>query len=769
MIMKSPTLNAHASSQWRAAATLSVAFCLVILAGAVAAAHPLGNFSINYYARLEVAGDRARVRYIVDMAEIPTLQESEKADADRDGSTSSAELNAYLETVSARYQNGLQLTIESVRVPLEFNSKKITRLAGAGGLSTLRIECDLEGVFPSDTQGPRRLRLEDSNDRDRLGWREMVVVPLAGVNIFDSTAYGNGLTDELKAYPEDRLAAPLDETAAELSFTRGHAPWGSNALRMRDGRTIALSRDRFVELIAVPRLTAGVALVGLLLAAGLGALHAFSPGHGKTVVGAYLIGSRGTARHAAFLGLTVTVTHTAGVYALGLVTLFASQYILPEKLFPVLSLVSGAIVLVMGLGLFVRRLRATLSGSAHEHEHGHNHTHPHLDDHAHEHEGEDTRQLDGGAMVHSHGGSQHSHLPPGAGGNPVTWRSLLALGISGGLLPCPSALVVLLSAIALHRVGYGLLLIVAFSLGLASALTAIGLVFVYAGRWVKRPTGRARWLVPVLPIVSALVIAGVGAVICYEALVQSGIRFTHLAPNSFSWTTSALAFGFVIGLKHAMEADHLAAVSTIVSEQKSLVSASLVGGLWGVGHTISLLVAGLAVILFHIEIGTRMEMALEFGVALMLIALGVNAIRKLRRGSRIHFHAHRHGERVHFHPHVHDGSPDVDPDTHHGSMLGTRPLLVGMMHGLAGSAALMLLVLSTIKSPLVGLAYIVVFGLGSIGGMMAMSVLVGLPLRFTARRFARVNLMLRGLAGLASLSFGVFMVYELGFVQGLLR
>lgn len=749
------------------AATLPLALCFVILAGVVATAHPLGNFSINYYARIEVGIDRARVRYVVDMAEIPTLQESEKADADRDGSTSGAELNAYLETVSTRYQNGLQLTIEGVRVPLEFTAKKITRLAGAGGLSTLRIECDLEGVFHGDTQGTRRLRLQDSNDRDRLGWREMVVVPAAGVNIFNSTAYGNGLTDELKAYPEDRLAAPLDEPAAELSFTRGNAPLGSTALRMRDGRTVARSRDRFVELIAVPRLTPTLALFGLLLAAGLGALHAFSPGHGKTVVGAYLIGSRGTARHAAFLGLTVTVTHTAGVYALGLVTLFASQYILPEKLFPVLGLVSGAIVLVMGLGLFVRRLRAALSGSAHEH--GHNHTHTHLHDHAHENERVDTRQLNSGALVHSHGGSQHSHLPPGAGGDPVTWRSLLALGISGGLLPCPSALVVLLSAISLHRVGYGLLLIVAFSLGLASALTAIGLVFVYAGRWVKRPTGRARWLVPVLPIVSAFVIACVGAVICYEALVQSGIRLTQLAPNSFSATTTALAFAFVIGLKHAMEADHLAAVSTIVSEHKSLVSASLVGGLWGIGHTISLLVAGLAVILFHVEIGPRMEMALEFGVALMLIALGVNTIRKLRRGSQIHFHAHRHGERVHFHPHVHDGSPEVDPNTHHGSMLGKRPLLVGMMHGLAGSAALMLLVLSTIKSPLVGLAYIVVFGLGSIGGMMAMSVLVGLPLRFTATRFARANLMLRGLAGLASLSFGVFMVYELGFVQGLVR
>jgi ABC-type nickel/cobalt efflux system permease component RcnA len=242
-------------------------------------------------------------------------------------------------------------------------------------------------------------------------------------------------------------------------------------------------------------------------------------------------------------------------------------------------------------------------------------------------------------------------------------------------------------------------------------------------------------------------------------------------------TKTVLAFGFVLGLKHAVEADHLAAVSTIVSERKSLLGSSLVGGLWGIGHTISLLIAGITVILLHIEISERMSQALEFCVGLMLVALGLNALRKLLRKRHLHVHAHQHGGRAHVHPHLHDGSPETDPNTHHGFRLdqhqgfrfSARPLLVGMVHGFAGSAVLTLLVLSTINSPLIGLLYIAIFGLGSIGGMMLMSALVGLPVHFTAARFTRANLALRGLAGLFSLSFGLLMVYRIGFTDGLFR
>jgi sulfite exporter TauE/SafE len=238
---------------------------------------------------------------------------------------------------------------------------------------------------------------------------------------------------------------------------------------------------------------------------------------------------------------------------------------------------------------------------------------------------------------------------------------------------------------------------------------------------------------------------------------------------------SLLVISFGLGLKHATEPDHLAAVSTIVSERKNIWSASLVGGLWGVGHTISLFIAGVLVILLHFQISERTAQILEFCVALMLIALGLDTLRKLLRGGQIHFHTHRHGGIVHVHPHIHDEASvhpqgeSAEKDTHHGLKLSPRPLIVGMIHGMAGSGALMLLILTTIPSPAVGIAYILIFGIGSIGGMMLMSMLVGLPFHFTARRFARAEWILRGAAGLFSLGFGLFMVYQIGFVDGLFQ
>jgi sulfite exporter TauE/SafE len=235
-------------------------------------------------------------------------------------------------------------------------------------------------------------------------------------------------------------------------------------------------------------------------------------------------------------------------------------------------------------------------------------------------------------------------------------------------------------------------------------------------------------------------------------------------------TISALTLGFVLGLRHAVEADHLAAVAAVVSERKSVLGSALVGGLWGVGHTFSLLVAAVAVFLLDLRVGERAALALEFAVGLMLVALGANALRKLARGGRVHLHAHRHGGREHVHPHVHDARPDDAPRTHHGLRLdAARPVAVGMLHGFAGSAALTLLVVSATESPLAGLLYVAVFGAGSVGGMMLMSALVSLPLHFTSARFNRANLLVRGAAGLFSLSFGLWMVYEIGFAGPLFR
>jgi len=231
-----------------------------------------------------------------------------------------------------------------------------------------------------------------------------------------------------------------------------------------------------------------------------GAVHALSPGHGKSIVAAYLVGSRGTARHAAFLGLTVTVTHTASIFALGIVTLYLSDYILPETLYPWLSVISGLVVVGMGGSILVRRARRLRATQQHHHHHDHDHAHAHGHDHDHDH-------------PHHHGPGGHTHEPPAA----ITVRSMLALGISGGILPCPSALVVMLGAIAVHRVAFGLVLVVAFSFGLAATLTGVGMLVVYARRLVDRVPSSGR-LVQAAPTFSAAVITILGVALTAQAL-----------------------------------------------------------------------------------------------------------------------------------------------------------------------------------------------------------------------------------------------------------
>jgi len=228
-------------------------------------------------------------------------------------------------------------------------------------------------------------------------------------------------------------------------------------------------------------------------------------------------------------------------------------------------------------------------------------------------------------------------------------------------------------------------------------------------------------------------------------------------------TLAVLGFGFLIGLKHATEADHLAAVSTIVSEHKSLWSSTIIGGVWGLGHTISLFVAGIFVLLLNFQISEQTERILEFCVGIMLTLLGLNVLRKLFQGGKLYFH--EHGTHEHAHPHVHEH--EDQPHKHHGLKFSPRALIIGMIHGLAGSAALMLLVLPTIESRTIGLLYIIIFGIGSIGGMMMMSFLIGLPFHFTAAKFNRFNHILQSLAGLFSLGWGLFIIYEKGITEGL--
>jgi ABC-type nickel/cobalt efflux system permease component RcnA len=480
----------------------------------VASAHPLGNFTVNHYARVEPAGDRVRIVYVLDMAEIPTFQEKPRIDPNPD---------AYASQRAEDIRQNLLLTLNGAPAPLRLEQRSLSFPDGAGGLQTLRLEAtysaDLRDADPSSTVD---LVFRDDNDPTRIGWREIIARPgAAGTEIQQTSVPQQDTTNELRQYPEDLLNSPVTVREARLSFVPGAAaarpPLASTGVGVLD-RT----RSALAELANGSELTPAFIVFAMGVAIVLGAAHALQPGHGKTVVAAYLVGSRGTAKHALFLGGTVTATHTAGVYALGLVTLFLSQYILPERLYPILEIASGLLVVVIGLWLFGQRLLAA-TGVRRPQAHAHTHDHGHDDDHDHSHAATHSHAdphpaATSGARTetHSHGGKAHSHAMP----QRVTWKSLLALGVSGGLLPCPEALMVLLITIAAHRVLFGLLLIVSFSTGLAAVLVGFGLLLVYARGFFSR-INLSGGLVPrLLPVVSALVIVIAGGVITAQALPQ---------------------------------------------------------------------------------------------------------------------------------------------------------------------------------------------------------------------------------------------------------
>jgi len=228
---------------------------------------------------------------------------------------------------------------------------------------------------------------------------------------------------------------------------------------------------------------------------------------------------------------------------------------------------------------------------------------------------------------------------------------------------------------------------------------------------------------------------------------------------------SVLGLGVILGLRHALDPDHIMAVSTIVSETKSVRRSSLVGTCWGLGHMISLLIAGVLVIALRVQISDRMALRLEFTVALMLIALGVKAMLKSWRGWKLHVHRHTHDGSTHTHLHVHHPGEEHQHRHRHLIGSGVRPFLVGMMHGMAGSAALMILVLATIPSAIAGLIYIAVFGLGSVGGMLIMSSLISLPFVFAKKYFRLLGEAMQLAVGLSSVAFGFFLVWQIGLRQ----
>ena len=490
-------------------------FVLSLIQPARAAAHPLGNFTINSYSRLDLHADVIRVRYIVDMAEIPTFQEMDAIDTNADGRVSDAERRAYLSAKAVELRGGLHLVAEGSSLPLALLSHELSFPSGQAGLKTLRLVLTFEAPAVAE-----RLSLEyrDDNFGDRLGWREIVVRPAEGVTLISSTAPAADLTNELRTYPDDLLTSPLNVRAVTVDFAPGA---GVSAPPLEPAQVAALDvapprpGNAFASLVNVENVSLAVILISFFVALGFGALHALEPGHGKVFVAAYFVGAGGSVRHAMLLGFVVAVSHTVGVFVIGLVVLFGSRYILPEHLYPWLTLVAGLLVVAVGIRLFLARVGG-FQGLAGLLDHRLRHLHPHH--HA------------------------HRHVPGSTTTAAVTVpsrKSLFAIGLIDGMVPSPSTLVVLVAAISLNRIGLGLLLILAFSIGLAAVLTFMALIVVYVRRlldWLG--SARGTWISPatawlpfltvsldgrllrILPLGGALVLITIGLVYTVRALAE---------------------------------------------------------------------------------------------------------------------------------------------------------------------------------------------------------------------------------------------------------
>jgi len=506
----------------RRLAVIAGFWTVILLLPGLAVAHPLGNFTINTYSGLRVAAADVTVDHILDMAEIPAFQERTAMDADGDDVVSDAESTAYAERVCGETAALLEVTTNGEVVPLRLTELGLTFPPGQGGLTTLRLVCIYRATLDDPIVATTGFAFADRTYPDRIGWRE-VVVEGDGVTIRDSTAGDSSISDRLTVYPEELLVRPLSQTSASFNAIPGGAalpaftvadanPIGNAAVDDDAAAPAAVVPGGIGELgreisaiIQTPDLTPFFVVLSLAIATGLGALHAASPGHGKTIMAAYLVGNRGTARHALGLGLTVTVSHTIGVLGLALLTLFASSVLPAERVYPVLGAVSGLIIVGIGLAMLVSYLRDR---------HGAGHTHADTADHG------DSTAMGG---EHNHGPIRHSHLPPE--GRPLRWRNLVALGLAGGLVPSASALILLLGSVSLGRPAYGVVLIVFFGLGMAAVLVSVGMLLVKARTLLERLPSLRRFsrLAQRLPLVAAAVVLIVGVVITVEAVGQLAV------------------------------------------------------------------------------------------------------------------------------------------------------------------------------------------------------------------------------------------------------
>lgn len=510
---------------------------LLSAAATLLSAHPMGNFSVSHYTRLEVSAKGVEVTYALDLAEVPTY--TLMRDWKLDVKSPQADLEAKAAEQAREWVHGLEFQADGKAVTPKFVRTEIKLSDGAGGLSVARITTTFE--LPA-VKSP--LSFEDRNFPDRAGWKEIVIRSGAGVEIVKASQGDVERSKALTEYPADPTSAPPQDLRASVEWTVAlplvskttpprivpiqqpepvaavsAAPPPSSTPSVAQAPGTVVKGDYLSRLLGKKDIGLGWLLLGMAVAFGLGAAHALTPGHGKTIVAAYLVGSRGTMKHAAFLGAMVTFTHTISVFLLGLGTLWLSRYVVPEKIIPVLGAISGLSIVVIGASLFYKRLRKLRPAASHaHHHHHHDHDHAHSHDHHHDH---DRPHSHNHPHTHDHGPHAHSHVPEGE----ITLGSLIALGASGGLVPCPSALVLLLSSIALGHVGVGLILLAAFSLGLAGVLMGIGMMVLYAKNWLPDPARTSQHpAFRLVPVLSAFVIVCLG-------ILMTGVSLGWVRPG----------------------------------------------------------------------------------------------------------------------------------------------------------------------------------------------------------------------------------------------
>jgi nickel/cobalt transporter (NicO) family protein len=506
----------------RAARVIALAVLWSMLGAGTALAHPLGNFTINHLAVVRTDGPRLHVHYVLDIAEIPSFQIMHGA-----GEWNRSARSTWSASEARRVITSLAVAADGMPVDLRLERSSDSTRPGAGGLPTLYWTGDYVAVLP---RVPARVSIIDSVYGDRhIGWKD-IVLPGASEP-----------TDELRHYPSALLGSPRhnDRATFDLSLAGAvaHVTVSGDAQQTWSVASI-VAPSALSDLFARNNQTPWFVLLTILVAFALGGLHALEPGHGKALLAFTLVGSRATFGQAAILAAALTFAHTVAVLVLGLVLFFAAGFA-TETLFTWITLISGLAVALIGaraLGNALQRIHGQ-AHQAHDHDHSHDHGH------AHDHHG-DTHDHHSHTHDHDHG---HSHAIPGNA--PLHFPSAVVAAMSGGIAPCPAAIVVLLTALHLHRIGYGLLLIVIFSLGLAAVLTGLGIAVVNGAAWLQQRSGFST-ITRFAPLVTATVISAIGATMLAQGLADRGVSVSIGAMVALTLAAIA-AYALVPRLRHA--------------------------------------------------------------------------------------------------------------------------------------------------------------------------------------------------------------------------